>query len=589
MAFNVTYIIQAIDKFSATARRISRSTAEVTKRFKKLSETAEKFQKISRGIFTKVALPVVGLGAALFHTAAQFQDLNVSFGTLLGSKEKGEAMFKSMIGLSRKWGSFTTLEFAKAGKALVNFGGQAEQVPKVLERMANVAAAGKLNLQSIAVGYGLAFSQRTVQKGMISELIRGTTILKGLSTIMGESVPKIIKRLRSKTAATGLPFWALRKWLIGTTTPGGKFGLSGALAKGQENAAQTISGAFKLVRDSIQIAMGTTGLYLSKQVKLVHWAFKLKDAMIQLTDNFDFYVKKYAPLIKAVGLAIAGFLTMMVTTFILGTAIRFVENIIKITAGTMWLLRNAAIALRTTLIALKIIFGVLRGAIILSEIAMAPMLVVILLIVGAIVLLAWGFKKLFQWLKGSGTFAWFGNMTKLVFHAIVNAAEKNFPMLTKIIKASVQWIVNSFDWLLSKGDAVKKFLSSIGRGLKEMFPAFSALDQIGLLKPVFKKTLNATGTLTTKMLGPTGLAATKLLGPVTPMGVVSLESPGGSVDILTQALSAAFPALSEGLAANINVGISSKHDLQIDRITHSSSSPNVEVGTTMPFAAHGAV
>ena len=112
MAFNVTYIIQAIDRFSKTAKKISASTEQLTRKFKKLSEAGEKFQKVSRGIFLKLALPMVGMGTAFLSTAAKFETMNVSFQTLLGSKEKGEAMFKSMILLSQRFGAATTLEFA---------------------------------------------------------------------------------------------------------------------------------------------------------------------------------------------------------------------------------------------------------------------------------------------------------------------------------------------------------------------------------------------------------------------------------------------------------------------------------------------
>jgi len=575
MAFDVTFIIQAIDKFSQTARNIAKSTAEVTKKFEKLSETAEKFQSISRGIFRKVALPVVGLGAALFHTAAQFQTMNIGFRTMIGNKKKAEELFKSLTALSQRFGAATTLELGRAAGSFLAVKGQAEQIPGVLSRLTDITSGTSLTVEALARNYAAIFAGDKVQRIFMRGLMKTTPIISVLGGILKKTTAETMKAI----AAGQVHFKTYRKAIIIMTSKGGTF------FKMQEQGAHSIAGSFRMVRDSLQVLSAVTGEYVAKQIHLTHAAFKFRDIVMKIEKNFDSYIEKYGTLIKVIGFAIAGFLAMMVTTFILGTAIRFVGNIIKIAASTMWFLRKAAIALRITLISLKIIVALFRGTIILTELAMAPLLLAIILIVGAVVLLAWGFKKLFQWLKGAGAFTWLSNKAKQVFHAMSAAAQEHFPLLTKIIKASMQWIVKSFDWLLSKGNAIKKFFNSIGEGLKKMFPAFGALDATGTLTT---KMLGPTG-LATKMLGPTGLATTKLLGPVMPMGTVPLTSPGGGVDALTAALSAAFPALSEGLEANINIGITSKSDLQIDRMTHSSSSPNVDVGTTMPLAAHGAV
>ena len=581
MAFNITYIIQAIDKFSETAKRVARSTDQIIQKFDKLSESGKKLQRFSRGVFLKLALPVSVLGIGVLRTAATFQTLQMQFDTLLGSAKKGHALFQKMKDASQKFGAATTIEFAGAASQLLAVGAQAKQIPQVLQRLANVAAGTALTLGDVTRGYAASFAEHRVRRLYIRGLLQTTNILGGMAKSLGKSTEQTMKLLR----AGKLHFRTLRDGMIIINSTDKELG---RFRNMQKHAMHTLSGAYRLVKDSVQILSATVGAYAGEQLGLVKGAIKLRDIIMKIDKNFDVYTKKYAPLIKKVGITIAAFLGLMVTTFVLGTIIRSVGVIVKIFSATIWFLRNSLIVLQITIAAVRVVMGLLRGTIILTEIAMAPVAVIILLIAVAVGLLVWGIKKLVGWLWGKLTpaFKALWRITKLGFQALVDGARKHFPLLTKIITDSAKWIIKSFDWVLSKIKTVIHFFSSLRHLVKSIKPVrliegkLPLLDIHKKIKPLahtLKKTIETTGVMTNKMLGPL---------TVSPVATVPLSAPMGGLD-LVGILSTAFPSLSEGLQANINVGITSKSDLKIDHVTHSSSSPNVEVGTTMPLTAQG--
>ena len=81
MAFDISYVFQAIDKFTRPARAILQSTKRLEGAYNSLNKVAKygaELQNKSKYVMAGSILAIVGLGASLLHTAGTFQKLNMS-------------------------------------------------------------------------------------------------------------------------------------------------------------------------------------------------------------------------------------------------------------------------------------------------------------------------------------------------------------------------------------------------------------------------------------------------------------------------------------------------------------------------------
>ena len=176
----------------------------------------------------KLALPVgglIGAGGALAllkkssNIAAEFESTSVAFKTLIGDADKA----KKVIGDIATLGEQTPFEFAEladAGRKLVAFNENSDQVVDTLRRLGDVAAGIQQPIGEIAELYGKARVQGTLFAEDINQMTgRGIPIIQELAKVMGVTDDQV-KKLGSDGKIT---FPLLEQAFINLTTEGGKF------------------------------------------------------------------------------------------------------------------------------------------------------------------------------------------------------------------------------------------------------------------------------------------------------------------------------------------------------------------------------
>ena len=159
------------------------------------------------------------LGQKIIETTGQIQMLNVSFTTLLQSKEKADALMAQIIQTAVTT-PFQLTDLATGAKQLVAYGFAAEEVNGTLLRLGNVAAALGLPLERLTYLYGTTRTQgRLYQRDMLQFTTSGIPVLQGLANMYGKSTAEINKMV----SAGKIGFPEVQKVFEQMTNKGGKF------------------------------------------------------------------------------------------------------------------------------------------------------------------------------------------------------------------------------------------------------------------------------------------------------------------------------------------------------------------------------
>jgi|11_taG_2_1085331.scaffolds.fasta_scaffold02829_4 tape measure domain-containing protein len=225
---------------------------------------------------------VAAIGAAFrgVKLAADMEQVAVAMEVMTGSAEKGNRAIEALMEFSNS----TPLkpdEVVSAGRALIAFGTEADEVVDVLKKVGNVAAGIGAPLGEIAEIYGKAQVSGRLFGEDINQLAgRGIPIQEELAKVLGVSTSSI-KQLVSE-GKVGFP--ELEKAFTNMSSSGGKF--AGMLNK----QSKTFSGVFSTLTGKLDGLLMDVGKGLMESLKpvleeLVDFVDKSSDGAKQLGEN----------------------------------------------------------------------------------------------------------------------------------------------------------------------------------------------------------------------------------------------------------------------------------------------------------------
>jgi len=350
MAFDISFVYKAIDRFSPTTNAIKRSVDSVSKKFTKLQrtvkETGASLRKVGSSLALKVTAPILGFAGLAIKTSADIETMKVAFESMTGSAEKASEVVKGLIDFTAKT-PFQLAGVGKAAKQLLSFGVSTEELQGKLKFLGDIAAGANVPLSDMAAIFG---KSKAKGKAMTEELLqlsdRGIPIIDTLAKGMGVSKDKIFD-LASKGK---ISFSILEKALIKLTQKGGVF--FNQMAK----QSKTTTGLFSTLKDNVVLAMAAVGDQIIETFDLKQ---VLKDsiAFIQrMTAGFKQFVKNNPRLAKFV-LILIGALAVLGP---LAIAIGGLVAILGILLNPITLIIVGVVALVGAIAAIIIKFKVVR-------------------------------------------------------------------------------------------------------------------------------------------------------------------------------------------------------------------------------------
>jgi len=326
-------------RLQAETGRLRKELDEVKRSVAGIGDNTEQAEKQFNGLTASIkkvgaAIGAIAVGRALFNfgksaitAAADFEKLEVSFSTFLGSTKEAEKVLKDLEELSVST-PFTPEQVQQAGKALLAFGIETDKLQTSLRQIGDVSSATGKDFNELAVIFGKAKVQGTLFAEDINQLTEaGVPVIQEFAKQLGVSEGQV-KKLGSEGQIT---FANLEAAFASLTGEGGKFfGLTDALSKTTAGRISTLQGNFGLLLR--EIGQGLLPVFES----LLEVAFKVVNAFQNFGLFFNNNRKSIALFTSAVSLLI-GALTRQ-------TQIQ-IANRIQTVIGTL-ATRRAAIAQR---------------------------------------------------------------------------------------------------------------------------------------------------------------------------------------------------------------------------------------------------
>lgn len=234
----------------------NRKIRESESRLRSLQQVGKKSGSALKSVFGAVAggvgvavagAGIAALGSKAIKAASDYESLRVSFNTFLGDAKKGEKVLKDLDKFSIKT-PFTPEQVQQAGKALLAFGIQQEDLIDTLSRVGDVSSATGKDFNELAVIYGKAKVQGTLFAEDINQLTEaGVPIIQEFAEQFG-TTEENVKKLGSQGLIT---FENLEQGFISLTSEGGKFfNLTSQLSQTTAGRFSTLQGKVtELARD----------------------------------------------------------------------------------------------------------------------------------------------------------------------------------------------------------------------------------------------------------------------------------------------------------------------------------------------------
>jgi tape measure domain-containing protein len=218
----------------------------------KLESAGSTMQSIGGQLSMLVTAPITLAGGAAISTAANFEQLEVAFATMLGSAEKAKVLIEDIKSFSAAT-PFQFSDIQEATKILIAFGSTQEGVFDEMRGLGDIAAGTGAPLKELALLYGKARASQTLYTMDLMELAnRGIPIFTELAKMYGVTEAQV-----KKMAENGqLHFSDLQQVIKNLTGEGGRF------AGLMEAQSKTLSGLFSTLKDNIELALGDIGASL---------------------------------------------------------------------------------------------------------------------------------------------------------------------------------------------------------------------------------------------------------------------------------------------------------------------------------------
>ena len=205
-------------------------------------EADEAFNKMKNSIASVAAGVSLGmLAKKVAEVRGEVQQLEVAFETMLGSKQKADALMAQMVELAAKT-PFGLQDVTNGAKQLLAFGSASEEVASEITMLGDIASGLSIPLGDLIYLYGTTRTQGALFTQDLRQFMsRGIPLADELAKVMGKSTEQV----RELVSAGKVGFPEVLKALKGMTSEGGQFG--GLM----EKQAQTITGQISALQDAI--------------------------------------------------------------------------------------------------------------------------------------------------------------------------------------------------------------------------------------------------------------------------------------------------------------------------------------------------
>lgn len=237
----IAITIKAIDEFSDTFNNAVSGTDRLSS-----------VMKLGVGAVVAFGATLVAVGVSSLKVAADFEQTQVAFTTMLGSAEEADAFLKQLADFAKKT-PFTLVGVEQAAKQLMAVGFESENVLPVLKSVGDVASGlglGQEGLSRLILNLGQVQAQGKLTGRELRDFaVAGIPMLDELGKELGKTTAEIQEMVSGGEIDTA----TVLKVFENMTSEGGRF--ANLMAK----QAETVKGKFSNLQDTWELMQREIG------------------------------------------------------------------------------------------------------------------------------------------------------------------------------------------------------------------------------------------------------------------------------------------------------------------------------------------
>lgn len=293
-------------RYSGSSNATTDNVKVMTDAFAGMIEEMKKVPTVGEGatsLFSRLggdarqlAMSLVGglgfeqLAEHIFNVRSQFQQLEISFTTMLGSEQKAGALMNQLVQTAAKT-PFDMSSITNGAKQLLAYGTAANEVNDILVHLGDISAGLSVPLNDLVYLYGTTMSQGRLYTMDLRQFMgRGIPMAEELGKIMGKTTQEVQQAVTDGKVGADL----VKKAIINMAEEGGKFG--GLM----EKQSTTLQGKWSNIGDSVDQMFNELG---KKSQGIFGTGL---DLISSLVDNWETVVKVIGSAAVAVGTYRAG-------------------------------------------------------------------------------------------------------------------------------------------------------------------------------------------------------------------------------------------------------------------------------------------
>lgn len=207
---------------------------------RRIDDTMNRIGKTVAGVFAVAQMKE--FATSVVNVRGEFQKLEISFKTMLGSEEKAARLMDQLVKTAATT-PFSMGDIANSAKQLLAYGLEAEKVNDTLIRLGDIAAGLSIPINDLAYLYGTTMVQGRLYTQDLNQFLgRGIPLMEELAKQFGVAESEVKKLVEE--GKVGFP--QVQQAIVNLTSEGSKFG---GLMEAQ---SRTIAGQISNIEDQIE-------------------------------------------------------------------------------------------------------------------------------------------------------------------------------------------------------------------------------------------------------------------------------------------------------------------------------------------------
>lgn len=267
MAFNISYIYEAIDNFSSVANRINDVVEESQRKFKSLSESVsqagQKMTDIGKSASLKLTAPIAAIATVSLRAAAATELATTQMATLLGSMEKAQALSKELERI-KMTSPVDPHQVDAAARRLLVMGVEVDKVSGLIKTFGDISAGSGIPLEHLTNLFAQAKSGPEGMSRALTALSRQMPIMESMQAIFREkfNMNLTTEQIRELISQGKVGFDVFQASFERLTKEGGRF------YNAMNSQSTTLSGSFRLLRNNFEVFSEEVGAAIAKSANL---------------------------------------------------------------------------------------------------------------------------------------------------------------------------------------------------------------------------------------------------------------------------------------------------------------------------------